>query len=141
MNKALFFSFIHPKVFNFLSGAENKVTITVFLSRKKSKSSKTGRLIGGRCVQVSLCCIKLFDENALSLNFFTFFGRRGGDSYSLLWAHFLESLTFYSVVGYDKIFASDLYGDLHHYLLSQYPYSAIADILFIICFFLACIGH
>ena len=94
MNKGLFFSFIHPKVFNFLSGAENKVTITVFLSRKKSKSSKTGRLIEGRCVQVSLCCIKLFDENALSLNFFTFFGRRGGDSYSLLWAHFLESLLF-----------------------------------------------
>ena len=94
MNKGLFFSFIHPKVFNFLSGAENKVTITVFLSRKKSKSSKTGRLIEGRCVQVSLCCIKLFDENALSLNFFTFFGRREGDSYSLLWAHFLESLLF-----------------------------------------------
>lgn len=94
MNKGLFFSFIHPKVFNFLSGAENEVTITVFLSRKKSKSSKTGRLIEGRCVQVSLCCIKLFDENALSLNFFTFFGRRGGDSYSLLWAHFLESLLF-----------------------------------------------
>ena len=91
MNKGLFFSFIHPQVFNFLSGAENKVTITVFLSRKKSKSSKTGRLIEGRCVQVSLCCIKLFDENALSLNFFTFFGRRGGDSYSF---HFLESLLF-----------------------------------------------
>lgn len=83
MNKGLFFSFIHPKVFNFLSGAENKVTITVFLSRKKSKSSKTGRLIEGRCVQVSLCCIKLFDENALSRNFFTFFGRRGGDSFTL----------------------------------------------------------
>lgn len=79
MNKGLFFSFIHPKVFNFLSGAENKVTVTVFLSRKKSKSSKTGRLIEGRCTQVSLCCIKLFDENALSL---------------LLWAHFLESLLF-----------------------------------------------
>lgn len=74
VNKGLFFSFIHPKVFNFLSGAENKVTITVFLSRKKSKSSKTGRLIEGRCVQVSLCCIKLFDENALSLNFSPFLG-------------------------------------------------------------------
>ena len=31
-------------------------------------------------------------------------------------------MAFYSVVGYDKIFASDLYGDLHHYLLSQYPH-------------------
>ena len=75
MNKGLFFSFIHPKVFNFLSGAENKVTVTVFLSRKKSKSSENDRLIEGRCIQVSLCSIKLFDENALSVNFFTFYGR------------------------------------------------------------------
>lgn len=82
VNKGLFFSFIHPKVFNFLSGAENKVTITVFLSRKKSKSSKTDRLIEGRCIQVPLYCIKLSDENAPILNFLTFFGKRGGDSYS-----------------------------------------------------------
>ena len=63
VNKKLFSLFIHAKLFNFLSGAGNKVTITVFLFRKNWKSKETRPLIVGRCIQVPPYCIKLLDED------------------------------------------------------------------------------